>query len=145
MIKQFGPVAKVPNHRVSADSVFKVAFDVADAGRPGSVNRRLESAARFLNMHATAGVPAENLSVAIVVHGAAALDLTTDERYGQANANAPLIKALTDAGVSIELCGQTAAYREIKPRDLLPGVKMALSAMTAHARLQQNEYTLNPF
>jgi len=28
---------------------------------------------------------------------------------------------------------------------LLPGVEMALSAMTAHAILQQEGYTLNPF
>jgi len=27
----------------------------------------------------------------------------------------------------------------------LPGVTMALSAMTAHALLQQDGYTLNPF
>ena len=29
--------------------------------------------------------------------------------------------------------------------DLLPGVELALSAMTMHALLQQKGYTLNPF
>jgi intracellular sulfur oxidation DsrE/DsrF family protein len=56
-----------------------------------------------------------------------------------------LIGALTDAGVRIILCGQTAAYRDISKDDLLPNVELALSAMTAHAQLQQSGYTLNPF
>jgi hypothetical protein len=33
----------------------------------------------------------------------------------------------------------------VKTEDLLPGVEMALSAMTAHALLQQQGYTFNPF
>ena len=47
--------------------------------------------------------------------------------------------------MSIQLCGQTAVARDISADDLLPGVTMALSAMTAHAQLQQAGYTLNPF
>ena len=45
----------------------------------------------------------------------------------------------------IILGGQSAAYYEIGVEDLLPGVDMALSAMTAHALLQQDGFTLNPF
>ena len=33
----------------------------------------------------------------------------------------------------------------ITPDDLIPGVEMSLSAMTAHALLQQNGFTVNPF
>ena len=73
------------------------------------------------------------------------MDLVTDERYGAQNANAGLIAALIDAGVRIELCGQTAAFRDITQEDLLPGITMSLSAMTSHALLQQEGYTLNPF
>jgi intracellular sulfur oxidation DsrE/DsrF family protein len=47
--------------------------------------------------------------------------------------------------VKIIVCGQTAAYYGVKTDELLPGVQMALSAMTAHALLQQQGYTLNPF
>jgi len=66
--------------------------------------------------------------------------------YGGAeNANAALIKELTENGVEIYLCGQSAAYYGVEKEDLLPNVKMALSAMTAHAILQQKGYTVNPF
>ncbi|QOW23003.1 DsrE family protein [Novilysobacter avium] len=124
---------------------FQVAFDVATAAEPEKLNRQLESAARFINMHVAAGVPKENLKLAMVVHGGAAIDLTSDAKFGSVNPNAGLIAALQEAGVSIQLCGQTAVARDIRADDLLPGVTVALSAMTAHAQLQQAGYTLNPF
>jgi len=101
-------------------------------------------------MHAKAGVPEKNMKLAVVFHSKGSFDLTRDEFYGRqydeaSNANAEIIKALTDKNVRIILCGQTAAYYGIKNEDLLPGVEMALSAMTAHALLQQEGYTLNPF
>lgn len=145
LITDYGPVAEVSDARITPETTLKVAFDLAKAAEPGSENRYLASAARFLNMHVAAGIPAENIDVAVVVHGPAAMDLVTDERYGGENANAGLIAALIENGVRIELCGQTAAFRGIEKEDLLPGVKLSLSAMTSHALLQQDGYTLNPF
>ncbi|WP_299326211.1 DsrE family protein [Parasphingopyxis sp.] len=135
---------------IPADAQFAVAFDTATRAEPGEVNRTLNSAARFINMHVAAGVPRENIRLAVVVHGRASLDLTRAEFYagrqdGAENANAAAIEALLANDVQIILCGQTAAYYEIGVDDLLPGVDMALSAMTAHALLQQDGFTVNPF
>ncbi|KCZ56996.1 hypothetical protein HY29_07580 [Hyphomonas beringensis] len=141
-IEGYGPVAQVPDAtRLSKDSVFKVAFDTSLAAQPGKLNRTLEGAARFLNMHEAVGIPASNIKLAVVIHGPAAEDLLDVED----NANAPLIAALQKHRVRIILCGQTAMYKDIRQSDLLPGVEIALSAMTAHAQLQQEGYTLNPF
>ncbi|MEZ5953036.1 MAG: DsrE family protein [Hyphomonas sp.] len=145
VVPSYGKFVSVPGAELPADASFRVAFDVSDAGPEDGVNRYLESAARLLNMQAAAGVPVENMSVAIVVHGPAAADLLTEEARGTPNPNAGLISELAAAGVSIQLCGQTAAAKDIEADDLLPGVTMALSAMTAHALLQQQGYTLNPF
>lgn len=151
VIEEFGPAAMVTNAQaLPEDSMFRIAFDAAKAAEAGSVNRTLESAARFLNMHAAAGVDPTNIDLAVIVHGGAAFDLLTEDTYaarhnGTANASAALITALQKNNVHIILCGQTAAYRDIAKDDLLPGVEMALSAMTAHAQLQQDGYTLNPF
>ncbi len=146
VIEGFGAVATVDAATaIPRDATFRIAFDVAEPAEPGTVNRRIDSAARLLNMHAEAGVAAGNTRIAIVVHGRASMDLVTDERYGGENATAELIAALIDAGVAIILCGQTAAYYDIEAKDLLPGVAMSLSAMTSHALLQQQGYTLNPF
>lgn len=151
VFEAFGPVATVAGAQaLLASSEFKISFDAAKASESEALNRTLESAARFINMHAAAGVDPANIDVAVVVHGGAAFDLLKAEpfaarRDGAENPNAALIDALTNHGVRIILCGQTAAYRDISVDDLLPGVEMALSAMTAHAQLQQVGYTLNPF
>jgi intracellular sulfur oxidation DsrE/DsrF family protein len=61
------------------------------------------------------------------------------------NPNGALIDALRAKGVRVIVCGQSAAAYDVQKADLYPGVEMALSAMTAHALLQQQGYTLNPF
>ena len=101
-------------------------------------------------MHVAAGVPEKNIQLAIVVHGGASLDLTNQEffaarRDGAENANAAAIAQLQEYGVKFYLCGQSAAANGISNADLLPGVQMSLSAMTAHALLQQQDFTINPF
>lgn len=145
VVEEFGPAAVVAAASVPDSATFKIAFDLSEAAKPEKTNTGLESAARLLNMHAKAGLSADDTEVAIVVHGGAAMDLVTDERRGEENPNAVLVAALIDAGVTIQLCGQTAAYRDIEAQDLLPGVSLSVSAMTAHALLQQNGFTLNPF
>lgn len=141
VIDDYGPVAEVDvTLPVPADSVLRHSFDVSTRAENGEPNRTLVSAARFINMHARAGVDANRIRVAAVVHGKAIYDVS-----GEAQGNADLVAALLDAGVRIIVCGQTAAYYDVATDDLLPGVEMALSAMTAHALLQQQGYTLNPF
>jgi len=151
VFEDYGPVAEVDvTWDLPADASFRHSFDVARVAEPGEVSRSLQSAARFINMHVRAGVPEERVQVAIVVHGRAALDLLHAEAYaarhdGAENANLPLLAALMEHGVQVILCGQSAAGQDIENADLAPGVQMALSAMTAHALLQQQGYTVNPF
>lgn len=135
---------------IPPDAQFRVAFDVSAAATPGEMNRTFNSAARFINMHVAAGVPLARIHVAIVVHGPASWDVVRDDVYrarrdGKANGSADAVAQLLGHGVDIYLCGQAAAGQGIAKADLIPGVKMALSAMTAHALLQQQGYTLNPF
>ncbi len=146
LVKDHGLIAEVPGAVPIPDGAsFKVAFDLAKAASEGSVNSQVNSAARFLNMHHAAGIPAKNLQLALIVHGSAYRDLLNDEAYGSFNPNAELIEQLVEKGVIIHLCGQTAAYYDIGAENLLPGVELSLSAMTSHALLQQQGYTLNPF
>ncbi|WP_417621968.1 DsrE family protein [Parasphingorhabdus sp.] len=151
VFEDFGPTAPVQEDEpVAADAAFKIAFDVAKEAEPDKINRTIESAARFINMHVKAGVQPENIRLAIVVHGGASLDLTNQEFFaahkeGRTNASAAAIAQLQQHGVEFYLCGQSAAAHGIGNADLLPGVKMSLSAMTAHALLQQQGYSLNPF
>ena len=147
----FGPVATVDTDMpIPAGTQFAVAFDAVDAAKVGETNRTLTTAARFMNMHVAAGVAQDDINLAVVVHGKAAFDMTQDSFYStkyddSPNANKEAVSALTEAGVRVIICGQTARYHGIDKSDLLPDVEMALSAMTAHALLAQDGYTLNPF
>ena len=151
VFEEFGPTAPVDTTmEIPADIEFKVAFDTAAGAETGKLNPSLESAARFINMHVKAGVPLENIKIAMVVHGKASEDLLGTIEYakrrdGAENANIALIAALVDKGMRVILCGQSAAAYGISNEMLAPGVEMALSAMTAHAILQQEGYTVNPF
>jgi len=152
VIKHYGPVYKVPGEpwNLVKGLHYKVSMDVSGtADFSSDVNQHLESAARFLNMHAINGIDPGSIKFAIIVHGAAAKDLLKDaayeSRFNKANPNTALLTALGDAGVKIYLCGQTAAHRGYAAEDLNPVVSVALSAMTAHVRLQSEGFSLIPF
>ncbi len=135
---------------VPKDKVLKVVYDTYTGAESGKVNSTFLSAARFINMHVDAGHPQENIKVAIVVHGSTSLDVTQDAYYaehhgGVKNANASVIAALVKEGVEFYICGQSAAFRGVTRENILPGVKFSLSAMTAHAMLQSQGYTLIPW
>jgi intracellular sulfur oxidation DsrE/DsrF family protein len=146
LIEGYGKIADVPDAAaIPKDALFKVSWDLAKAAESGEVNRGLDTVARFMNMHHAAGIPVKRLQLAVVVHGGAYRDLLSEAAYGGANPNAPLIDQLVAHGVQVILCGQTAAWYGVTGNDLLPGVTLSLSAMTAHALLQQQGYSLNPF
>ncbi len=153
VLTEFGAHAPVPGvERSPPDTEFAIAFDVATPAAEGVPNRGFDTAARFLNMHVANGVPQDNIRLVVVVHGKAALELLTDaahaanpaSRQGE-NPSGKLVAALLAEDVRFILCGQSAAAYGIAPEDLIPGVEMSLSAMTAHALLQKNGFTANPF
>ena len=152
----FGPHAPVEGLKPFPDDVqFAIAFDVAAKADDGARNRGFESAARFMNMHAAAGVPESSIDLVVVVHGKAVLDLLSDgawdarqpaDRDGPLqNPSAAMVQAMLDKGVRFVVCGQSAAANGVTKEQLIPDVQIELSAMTAHALLQQQGYTVNPF
>ncbi|WP_417479188.1 DsrE family protein [Maricaulis maris] len=142
LIEAYGQIAPVDaDMMIPEGASFAVTFDTATRSEAETLNRTLTSAARFLNMHVANGVEAGSLRVAVVVHGGAVHDVSS----ATAGANADLIATLLEHNVRVIVCGQSATYYDVGRSDLLPGVEMALSAMTAHALLQQADYTLNPF
>lgn len=152
LIEGYGGNAPVadPDFIAPEGHIYKVVFDVSNApDDPAALNRGFDTPARFLNMHARAGTPVEDLHVAIVVHGQAARGLQKNAAHkaqtGVDNPNIELLGRLIAAGAEVVLCGQTAAYYGYSKDKLLPGVKTALSAMTALSVLQSHGYTLNPF
>lgn len=139
-----------PDIRTPLDRDYRIAFEVAaESPSPDAVNPGLNTAARFLNMHARAGVPLERMQVAVVVHGPAGKTLLRNDAYrartGADNPNLALLDELAAAGVRIILCGQTALSRGLPLDQVAEPVESALSAMTALLLLQDEGYRVNPF
>jgi intracellular sulfur oxidation DsrE/DsrF family protein len=150
LIQGYGKHAKVEQDmKIPENMRFKVTFDVSDSGGNEALNRKFDSLARFLNMHVADGIVADNIKLALVIHGKASADLLNEKAFQQkfesSNPNQALLQLLLKHKVQIFLCGQSAAFYDINNADLIGGVQMALSAMTAHAILQQQGYQLNPF
>ena len=128
-------------HRVVIDAT---AGDTTDTG----INRRLDAAARAVNLYALAGVPADKLSVAVVIHGKATPVILSDasfqSHFGKANPNAALIADLRAAGVEIFVCGQALRHGGYTATDVRKDVHVALSAMTKLVDLQAAGYGLIP-
>ena len=152
IIHSAGAVFSVPStdFETALDQEYKVAFEIASAASsPDRLNTSLNTVARYLNMHAQAGVPEDNIHAAIVVHGTAGWEMLDDdayrERHGVDNPNAELIRELVASGTQVILCGQTVAGRGIPTDRLADGVQLALSAMTAFLVLQEDGYRVNPW
>jgi len=152
IILDYGKVYTVenPHFKVDPTKTYKAVFDIMDSpDDPTKLNATIETAARFLNMHAQQGVPAEQLIFALVVHHKASKDMSNNEaykkRYGTDNPNLDLINSLLSAGGRVVFCGQSSAARGIPREDLIEGVELSLSAMTALIQLQDDNYRLIKF
>lgn len=151
MIESAGAVFSVDVDFVTpTDRDYKVAFEIAQpSSSPDQLNPTINTVARFLNMHAQAGVSEDRLSGAIVAHGPASFELLDNEayraRFGVDNPNAEVIKELIANGQPVLLCGQSAASRNVPTEGLIPGVQVALSAITAFMLLQEQGYRVNPW
>lgn len=152
IIKDYGQTFPVSNPEIQTDTnaSLKVIFDVSQSSEDKSKpNKYIVTAARFLNMHANEGMTIEQLQVAITIHGSAWQDVLDNdsykEKFGVDNPNFKLINQLTEAGVDVIICGQTASYRNMTRADVNSNVKFALSAMTALLQYQNNGYQFIKF
>jgi intracellular sulfur oxidation DsrE/DsrF family protein len=152
VIKGYGEVWDIPGATYGTDTsgTFWAVFDVMNSPEdPGQLNPWMETAARFLNMHARAGVPVGQLKVALVVHNKASTDLLDSEhyreRFGVSNPNEGLLRELMDAGARVVFCGQSSTARNVPIEDTVKGVELSLSAITALIQLQESGYHLIKF
>lgn len=153
VIQSTGMSIKVdnPTFEVPKGHVFKALF-VIDAGGGDSVkvNEQLTVVARFYNLHVRHGFVEDHVKAAAVVHGSGFPALLTDAAFaarfgGKPNPSRRLVEELLQHGAQLVLCGQTAGARNIRRDELLPGVQVAISAMTAFNVLQSQGFVYNPW
>lgn len=152
VISGYGRMAEIADPFLRPDPKlrYRVVFEIKSAAeKPEDVNRGLEKVARFVNLLGHSGIrPKAGDLVAVIYGPAAPVTLTaaahaTHEK-GAANPNIEIIQKLTDAGVSIRLCGQSMVGHGYKPEEINPNVKVDTSAITTMATLQLQGYALLP-
>jgi intracellular sulfur oxidation DsrE/DsrF family protein len=150
-IQSAGPSVEVKDATFTIpDGHVSKAVYVIDRADTLRANEQLTTIARFLNLHARHGVPSERLHAAAVVHGTGWMSLLSDSAFGarfggKANPSKRMVEELLANNVQLVLCGQTAGFRGVKREELLPGVQLAISAMTALNVFQAQGYQLNPW
>lgn len=133
----------------AANAVHRVLIDAREAETtPAGTNRRLDAAARAVNLYALAKVPPDNVRVAVVVHGEATPLVLSDavfrHHFGKPNPDAALIAQLREAGVEIYVCGQALGQRGYSVGDVRADIRVAQSAISRLVELQAAGYGLIP-
>ncbi|WP_299779279.1 DsrE family protein [uncultured Formosa sp.] len=135
-----------PNPSQELKAIFDIANKQADAGK---VNSIISSMHRYYNMHVRYGIPKEQIHLALVLHGGAVKDALNStvykEKFNVDNPNVSLIKSLSEMGVDVFLCGQSMTAKGYNKSDLLPEVKVGLSAMSVLTVYQMDNYALIKF
>ena len=128
---------------------YKLLFEVSSKN-PDSlakeINSGLNEVARLLNLHVASGIPANKLFPVIIADGPGIEALTNNEYYrlkhSTDNPNITILHDLEQAGAKFIVCGQAMAFHEVTKADLLPGVKVSLTAQTVLSNYQLQGYVL---
>ncbi len=136
IIKNFGTIYEI-EEAINPDSEieYKIVVDLKTLQRDKeSINPGLNNVARMLNLHGLGGVKAENLNIAVVIHGGATDVILNNEAYQKKyelnNPNLKLIDELKEAGVELYVCGQSLLARNYEHEEVNTQIKIGLSMLT---------------
>jgi intracellular sulfur oxidation DsrE/DsrF family protein len=130
---------------------YKLLFEMT-AKNPDSlsdkINFSLDEVARLLNLHVASGIPAEKIIPVVVIHGPGLEAVWNNEAYQRKhsmdNPNLGIVRELEKVGVKFIVCGQAMAFFGTEKEDLLPEIKITLTAQTVLSNYQSKGYVLFP-
>jgi intracellular sulfur oxidation DsrE/DsrF family protein len=147
VIKGYGEIFDVPYAKEKPDPKidYKIVVEIGQSMEDSSVVfEPLDHVARLYNLHIYGGVPSKQLMVVVVVYAKSTLAYLSDEAYkkkfGINNPNTGILAALNDAGIRLEVCGQSLEKQHIPPAAINPAVHIAVSRFTAVSTYQMKGY-----
>jgi len=136
---------EIPDPKREYKLLFKLTAKNPDS-LSGEINHSIDEVVRILNLHVASGIPAGNLFPVIVIAGGGMEALMNNEAYRKKhsvdNPNLKVISELEKAGTKLIVCGQAMAFSDFKKEDLLPEVKISLTAKTVLSNYQLQGYVL---
>jgi len=125
---------------------YKFVFDVQSlASTADGISPALTGIGRLLNTYRGYGVPADHTLVTAVFHGPTIVLVTKDGTYNgrtgaKENPNKEILRQLQAGGVKLVVCAVSAREQNYTAADLLPEVKLDLSATVTFMELQSRGY-----
>jgi len=149
VISGYGYINPLPQAKLQPDphQQYKVVFDVTKSEKSANaVNRALWHVARAINLFGRDGKPAENLEVAVIIHGAATRAVLDDNsyraRFSAENPNNELIEKLKAAGAALYVCGQAIVDNGYYYQNVRGDIGVVLGAVAAEIELGTKGYAL---
>ena len=137
---------EIPDPNQDYKLLFELTYNNPDS-LSKEVNAGLAEIARIINLHIASGIPLKRIMPVIVVHGMALNSIsnaaTFQKNYKTDNPNISVVHDLIQkAGAKFIACGQAMAFFDFKKENLLPEVKISLTAQTVLSNYQLKGYVL---
>lgn len=145
-IEKYGSVFPLPDAGERPRPGGKVVFDTTAAGFEGKPNRGLESAARLVNIFELETLGQERPQIAVILHGQSTSAALNDAAHakaaaGASNPNRELVDKLRANGVEVWVCGQSVIRGGHALDDVMPGIRIAYSAMIFNMNRQTDGWS----
>ncbi|HLX93969.1 MAG TPA: DsrE family protein [Puia sp.] len=129
---------------------YKIVFELTQ-NNPDStikeINAGLDEIARVINLHFASGIPAKRILPVIVVHAGALNAIKNNDAYRKKykvdNPNIHLINDMEKMGAKFIACAQAMEFFAVKREELLPEIKISLTAQTVITQYQLKGYVLH--
>jgi intracellular sulfur oxidation DsrE/DsrF family protein len=139
-------IGYIPDPKMKYKLLFNMSLWSKDSNSIKNINGGFAEIGRIINLHIAAGIPKENIEIAIVIHGKALNTYLRNDAYQKKfktnNPNLDIIKQLTALNTQLLACGQSEVFQRLSKEDLLPEVKTAYSAQIVLSSFQLKGYVL---
>ena len=136
---------EIPDPNIDYKLLFEVTMNNPDS-IANEINGGLDEVARVINLHYASGVPLKRIIPVIVVHAGAVNAIKNNvayqKKYKMDNPNLKLIDDLKKLGAKFIVCGQAMAFTQTEKEDLLPDIKISLTAQTVLSHYQLKGYVI---
>lgn len=128
----------------------RIVYQVTDDAQHEGVNKGLFYARKLIDTYQKHAIAPQQVQLHLVYHGTGIAAVVNDEarkRLGvdPANPNAEILAELVKRGVQVELCENTMQQKEVKPVELMPGVKLVVGAFPRLIDLQLQDFAYVKF